>query len=410
MDIVSQHSLSLPNGGTELVPTGPCISPSYFEQEREMIFKKLWLNVGRVDDIPKPGDFFVKEIETLKTEVLVVRGKDNSVRAFHNVCRHRGNKLAQKCSGRANGFSCTFHGWTFDLEGRLVYIPDEQLFPNVDKADFGLLPFTTDVWEGFIFIHADPNPTESLKEFLGEMGDSLTGYPFHEMEMIGRYSATVACNWKVFTDAVEEGFHVPHLHKNSYPEVFKGAGENAGSCHLNSLRMYKYHHSGSVPANVDPKLSPAEALSRKFGMTLIQATAADDLPKGVNPERRPDWSFDINVIFPNFFVDVAKGWYFTYNFWPISVDRTFYETKFYMFPARDAGQRISHEYAKVLFRDVQLEDLSTIEHAQKAIASGVLPYMPLGEQELLLRHKYRVIDEFVNGGRALASTNGAPHA
>src|SRR3970282_2107128 len=96
-----------PELGTEPLPVEPNISPEYFERERERIFKRCWLNVGRIDEIPKTGNYFIKEIETLRASVVVVRGKDGAIRGFYNVCRHRGNKLALE-NGHARSFVCGF--------------------------------------------------------------------------------------------------------------------------------------------------------------------------------------------------------------------------------------------------------------------------------------------------------------
>ncbi len=108
------------------------ISPEFFELEREAVFKRAWLNVGRVEQLPRKGGFFTKELPGLKTSLIVVRGKDERIRAFHNVCRHRGNKLVwtdhpgEEVSGTCRQFACKYHGWTYDLEGRLTFILQEE--------------------------------------------------------------------------------------------------------------------------------------------------------------------------------------------------------------------------------------------------------------------------------------------
>jgi nitrite reductase/ring-hydroxylating ferredoxin subunit len=96
------------------VPIAPYISREYYEREQALIFRKVWLNVALVEQIPKPGEYFVKELEVCNTSVLIVRGKDGLIRAFHNMCTHRGNKLAPDASGNCPGlFTCKFHGWAF---------------------------------------------------------------------------------------------------------------------------------------------------------------------------------------------------------------------------------------------------------------------------------------------------------
>ena len=119
--------------GTHPVPIEPCVSSAYFEQEREQLFRRVWLNVGRVEDLPKAGDYFVKDLAVCHTSILVVRGKDDQIRAFHNMCSHRGNKLAWATQGACQLLTCKFHGWSYGLDGQLKFVPDEERFFDLDR-------------------------------------------------------------------------------------------------------------------------------------------------------------------------------------------------------------------------------------------------------------------------------------
>ena len=135
------------------------ISPEFYELEREAVFKRAWLNVGRVEQLKRKGGFFTKELGFARTSLIIVRGMDDQIRAFHNVCRHRGNKLvwtdhpAEETSGVCRQFSCKYHGWKYELDGRLSFILQEGEFFGIDKADFGLVPVHCDVWKGFVFVN-----------------------------------------------------------------------------------------------------------------------------------------------------------------------------------------------------------------------------------------------------------------
>ena len=115
-----------PHLGTGPIPVEVFTSEERFEQEREHVFKKVWLNVGRVEQIPNPGDYFVKDLAMCQTSILVVRGKDGQVHAFHNMCSHRGNKIAWDQQGTCQMFTCKFHGWSYALDGSLKFVPDEE--------------------------------------------------------------------------------------------------------------------------------------------------------------------------------------------------------------------------------------------------------------------------------------------
>src|SRR5215467_15540866 len=117
-----------PELGTGPVSFRDSTSPEFYELEREAIFKRAWLNVGRVEQLRRKGSFFTKELAVARTSLIIVRSMDDTIRAFHNVCRHRGNKLvwtdhpAKEISGTCRQFSCKYHGWKYDLDGRCTYI------------------------------------------------------------------------------------------------------------------------------------------------------------------------------------------------------------------------------------------------------------------------------------------------
>ncbi|HXG18858.1 MAG TPA: SRPBCC family protein [Methylomirabilota bacterium] len=384
-----------PELGREPVPIEPYISQAYFELERERIFRKVWLNIGRVEELPKPGDYLVKDLPVCKTSLLVVRGKDDRIRAFHNVCSHRSNKLVWNQRGSCQNFACKFHGWSYNLEGQLTFVPDEESFFDIHKKELGLTPVATDTWEGFIFINLEPQPRESLQEYLGELGETLQGYPFAE------YSATcfswtteLRANWKILKDAFQEAYHVAFLHKRSVPDSF--TSKSNPFCHGLDYKLYPRHRKMAVYGNMEHRPTPVESMAFRFGALIIRNDfSLSNLPPGVNPTRDPSWSLDLNVIFPNFFVDVSEGSYFTYNMWPLAVDRTLWEVRNYFPKAKNAGQRFSQEYSKVIFRDVIMEDASTLEQTQTVLASGAKPHFILQDQEILIRHDQKVHEDFV---------------
>jgi phenylpropionate dioxygenase-like ring-hydroxylating dioxygenase large terminal subunit len=211
-----------PELGTGPIPIEPYISREYFEKEQEKIFRKVWLNIGRVEQLPNPGDYFVKALAVCNTSILAVRGKDGIVRAFHNMCSHRGNQLVWNSKGSCQVFTCKFHGWAYALDGSLRHITDEDNFFGLNKDTLGMTPVSVDTWNGFIFINVDLNPTETLAEYLGDIGTGLISeYPFEEgSTTCFSWQTELQANWKVLKDAFQETYHFATLHRRTLWEVF----------------------------------------------------------------------------------------------------------------------------------------------------------------------------------------------
>jgi phenylpropionate dioxygenase-like ring-hydroxylating dioxygenase large terminal subunit len=385
-----------PTLGTEPVPTEPCTSAEYYGFEQERLFPKVWLKVGQVEDVPNPGDFFVQDIAVCHASVIVVRAEDGAIRAFHNVCSHRGNKLVwenTRC-GTTNAFRCRFHGWSYGTDGSLIAVPDEKMFYRLQRANCGLTPVAADVWEGFIFINLDPNPRETLKEFLGEMGDHLSGFPYQDFPTRYIYRAELKSNWKVCLDAFSEAYHAVFIHQQTVGAI--NITKENPMHHPLSVRLYERHRSAVVQGNPSFKPTPTGKIASSFGLTSMErGRGMETLPPHINPERRNDFNFDLNVIFPSFLVHVRPGEYFTHQFWPLGPDRTLWEGINYLPRARNAGERFSQEYSHLMRRNAWLEDTSTMEATYAGLATGALRYFMLSDPEILVRHGYKVLEDHV---------------
>jgi phenylpropionate dioxygenase-like ring-hydroxylating dioxygenase large terminal subunit len=402
-----------PELGTGPIATEQSISGAFFEKERERIFRRVWLCVARVDEVPDPGDYTVVDLEVLKTSAIIVRGKDNEIRAFHNICTHRGNKVTRQCRGKANAFTCGFHGWVYDLRGRLSFVRDEEGFFDFNKTEHGLIPFAVGVWEGFIFVNATLRPAESLEQYLNTLWPSLKGYPFAEMKLDAMYSLTVDANWKVAQDAFQESYHVGVVHRNTAPQFSTDVNPFG---RMLAYRLHKYHDVASVIGNPDPQLTPVERFARELGTSTFGAAAAaagrqwESVP-GINPARSKGFLFDLHNVFPNFAIHAGIGFYYTHSFYPITTRRTRWVLRLYGLPATNGGEAIAKEYTKIFLRDAVKEDVNTFECTQRNLESGMMPFMVLHDHEMLVRHKYKMVEAFVGseaypGVEARAQTAG----
>ena len=140
-----------PDLGTGPVSFRDSTSPEFYAAEREAIFKRAWLNVGRVEELPRVGSYLTKDIAAVGTSIIVVKGKDQAIRAFHNVCRHRGNKLMwndfpnEETKGVCRQFTCKYHGWRYDLDGALTFVQQESEFFDLDRDSYGLRSVHCDI-------------------------------------------------------------------------------------------------------------------------------------------------------------------------------------------------------------------------------------------------------------------------
>jgi phenylpropionate dioxygenase-like ring-hydroxylating dioxygenase large terminal subunit len=410
-----------PDLGTGPLPVKPYVDPAYFELEKAHIFKKFWLQVGRVEEIPAVGDFFVKDLAASDASIIVARDRSGAVRAFHNVCSHRLNRVAYERCGRTRKFFCKFHGWAYDLDGRLSGVPDEKSFFDLDRSKYGLTPVSVDTWEGFIFINIDQNPAMSLKEFLDPMYAGLKGYPFHKFTACYAWSTVVKCNWKAALDAFQETYHVGYVHGRSIADALDKDEE--GNQHPIDGVCGDYHRRLSIagnPASVygNPKAltgdgaragqalagsgkRPIAAAALKVGKGGTKLDfSADVLPEALNWTKHPHWAFDINVIFPDFYLSCRPNYFQAYNFRPISHNETLFDARVYYPEMQTAGGRFYQEYMRVALRDVLLEDLSTLEISQSAAATGAKSEIVLQDFELMVRHQAVVVDRLVNEGAA----------
>lgn len=403
-----------PELGRGPIPIEPYISEQYWQEEKSKLFRKTWLHVGRVEELPKAGDFFVKDLPACDASVIIVRTKKGDIRAMHNVCAHRMNQIVYEERGNTRKFFCKFHGWAYDLEGNLTGVPDEDCFFDLDRCKYGLTTVACEIWQGFIFIHVDPDPAMTLAEFMEPMYGNVEGYPFDKMTSCFSWTTEVDCNWKLALDAFQEAYHVAYVHGNSIADSIKT--ESGGSMRPLDGLCGDYHRRLSLAGNTktvygNPKAVTAggaaleEALAESAAAKPISAAALkagaggaryefpmEELPEGVNWTGSPDWMFDINVVFPDFYLSLRPNYFQAYNFRPIAHDRTLVEARVYYPEMLTAGGRFYQEYMKVQLRDVLLEDFSTLERTQSACQTGAKSHMILQDYEIMVRHAFEVIE------------------
>jgi len=407
---------SYPNMQRSAVTTESVTSADYFEAEREAVFKQSWFIVGRVEDIAEPGDYFVKRLPTFETTIVVTRDRDGTIHAMHDVCPHRGMRVCGKDhSGNRKNFTCQFHGWVFGLDGKVLDIPHKEAFFNLGVNELRMPAISVDTWEGFIFMHWQPEPAETLQEFLGELYQGYEGFFSGEFfHKAGGYTAELDINYKFYMDSSVELIHAGYTH------IQNNTGQNAKSgtslfMPPEDARLYKRHRIATVPIGLgERELAPMEQLAMRFGGATTpydERVRARETPPAINHKNDPTWAFDILEFYPSqlLFLIVAMTAHIV--LFPTAHNRSVMETTVYMIKPGNAAERVALEYGLLSLRDVMREDFNMAEGCTDGLASGALKEIQLSDQEACVRHSYEVIDRAVREYLAKkAKDNSGEHA
>ncbi|GBE67733.1 (2Fe-2S)-binding protein [Mycobacterium sp. MFM001] len=392
-----------PDLGTDPISFRDSTSPEFYAVEREAIFKRAWLNVARVEELPRVGSYLTKDIAAVGTSIIVVKGKDQKIRAFHNVCRHRGNKLVwndfpnEETKGVCRQFTCKYHGWRYDLDGALTFVQQESEFFDLDRDAYGLRPVHCDVWNGFIFVNFDDEPRQTLREFLGPMVTGLDGYPFDKLTERYDWAADNNSNWKIFADAFQEYYHVPSLHPQQVPPEVRDPNAGFECAHFQIDGPHRLvSTAGTRRWLLAPEyMYPIERVTRSGLVGPWRTPDLGELPAGLNPGGIESWGISNFQIFPNLEILIYGGWYLLYRYWPTSHNTHRFEAYTAFQPARSVRERIEHEVAAVVLKEFALQDAGMLGGTQAALETGIVDEFPLNDQEILVRHLHKVVNDWV---------------
>ncbi|MEM5449359.1 MULTISPECIES: aromatic ring-hydroxylating oxygenase subunit alpha [Paraburkholderia] len=200
----------------ELIPAAYYISPECAEQENEKLWPRVWQMACRLEEIPAVGSFSTYDI--LNESIVIVRAGEERVNAFHNVCPHRGNRIANGY-GQVSRLTCRFHGWQWGLDGDIQRVKEREDWagcPGMTDADLGLKPVRVGLWGGFVFVNLDPE-CEPFQEFITPVPEHLDCLEFEKMSFIWYKTMNVSANWKTAIEAFMESYHVAITHAQTVP-------------------------------------------------------------------------------------------------------------------------------------------------------------------------------------------------
>jgi phenylpropionate dioxygenase-like ring-hydroxylating dioxygenase large terminal subunit len=367
--------------------------------------------MGRIERVPRSGSYFTREMKFLNTSIIIVRGKDDVIRAFHNICPHRGNKMLwnddpfAEVQGRAPLLYCRFHGWRYNLDGSLHSATREDLLLDFDADSCRVPAVQCEVWEGFIFINLNPDNTESVRDFLGDLGKGLEGYPFEGPHQVYRFNAELQCNWKIFVDGFAESYHGPYLHSSSFGTLTAEAKDalNKPNPFTDALflqlkgshRMFSF---AGEPSQKTPYSKPIECVMEASAAGPWTKVDRGPMPPGINPIGAEKHGFDSYQFFPNFVIIFGASGFTVHTHWPTGPHSHIFETEMYYQPPKTHKERLGQELTVTFLNDIILEDASPSEGLQAMLNSGALTHFTMNDEEILLRHLHKVVGDYVEAG------------
>ena len=346
-------------------------SPALFELERERVFLTHWQIAGHVSDLPEPGDWIT--FDMLDERALVIRGRDGAVRAFHNLCRHRGARLADGASGSCRGaLVCPFHGWVYEADGRLRGPARPETFGGIDRAALGLKPIEMEVWRGFVFLRFRPGPQPAVAEVMAPFDADLEAYGAERLEPAGKargpgWRGELPVNWKSVRDVDNEGYHVAMAHpalQDLYGRTYRDL-------------FYSDGQSYSVASFGD---APGRLWSVRRYLALSRPPA--DLPERLGRI----WTY--YGLFPNTVLAFTPEGAQYYQDIPLAARRTEQRGRLYRRPGETRAMRAARYLARRIDRETGAEDRQLSIWSNDAMRSSAFEGFHLSDLEYGLRNHH----------------------
>ena len=340
-DLIDNYNPEAPLAEASTIPSAWYTDQRIFELEKQTVFSRSWQMAARTDQLRAPGNYVTSEIAG--EPIVVVRGHDDVVRGFFNVCRHHAAAVMTEAEGHANQMRCPYHGWTYSLEGELKGTPDFTDVSKFDRSRNGLVPVEIAEWESWLFARLASeqrpplaNPNAALAESLGpEFVGQIQALGLTGLHWIERRRYVLDCNWKVFVDNyLDGGYHVPHLHKG-----------------LDSVLDYSNY--------------TIENGARFCLQSSPMVSGDDDIQVGaVRSGQRALYYW----LYPNFMINWYEGVLDTNLVRPLAIDRTEVIFDFHFADVSEAARERNLASIEVGDR-IQQEDLDICESVQRGLRS-----------------------------------------
>ncbi|WP_420139149.1 aromatic ring-hydroxylating oxygenase subunit alpha [Sphingomonas sp.] len=369
-----------PDDGWSL-PAWLYADPEYFEVELKQIIRPAWQIVCHVSDIAAPGDWM--GLDYAGENIVVLHGADDEIRAFHNVCRHRGARILDGSSGCAKRIVCPYHAWTYASDGRLVGVPSRESYDPTDLAGIGLVPVEHEIWEGFVFVRLEsggPSVARMMAPYAQEIGP----YRFPELRKLGRVTLRHrTVNWKNIADNYSDGLHIAVAH----PGLKRLVGDGYG------VESTDWADKMWGPLVDRPSSNPSERAYAHFLPRVAHLPA----------DRQRLWTYF--KLWPNVAFDIYPDQVDFMQFLPISATETLIREISYAVPDPEASDDARRRMRAAQYlnwrinRQVNAEDTELVARVQQGMASSSFSVGPLSREEVALRNFARRVRALIPEAR-----------
>jgi choline monooxygenase len=342
----------LPLERARTIPSSWYHDAEVFALERRAVFGATWQLVGRTDQVMEPGSFVTADLAG--EPILVVRDGDGVLRAFYNVCRHHAARVVPQDQGRATRLRCRYHGWTYDLAGRLRGTPEFDGVADFCKDEQGLVPLAVATWGPLVWVHLnqlqiadcrlqiDPGNRQSaicnLQSYLAPLPERTAGLGLETLRFAERREYRLACNWKVFVDNyLDGGYHVNTVHP--------------GLAGVLDYSQYRTEIAGQTSVQISPLKPPETQKDRDVGKVRTGTSAYY-------------W-----WVFPNFMMNLYQGVMDTNLVLPLAPDSCRVVFDFYFTETESPEARTFIADSIAVGHQIQLEDVGICEEVQRGLAS-----------------------------------------
>jgi glycine betaine catabolism A len=339
----------LPPSLLATLPGSAYTDPAAFEREQERIFEAMWFAVARADELSIPGRFVTQQVG--RESVIVVRGRDGALRAFLNVCRHRGAQLCDDAEGEVRrAIQCRYHAWTYGLDGKLVAAPNLTSMQDVDRTEFGLIPVQLREWLGYAWVCLADDPPSFEADVIGAAAQRLGGagvidaWQLESLRVGRRIRYDVAANWKLIIENFMECYHCATIH----PELTQVLPEFAGGY----AAQYYVGHGAAFGEDIQ-------------GFTVDGSPGVQTIP-GVGAGH--DRKYYAVTVKPQVFINLVPDHVILHRMYPLAADRTLVECD-WLYTPDVVSSGIDLSRSVELFDRVNRQDFDACEACQPGMSS-----------------------------------------